>query len=717
MEMTSIRKALSSLREEAGISQAELAKRLPFTASRISRLESGEIAMTEEDAQEIAKAIGTPKANDFNDYLSQDWRILGSPGFNHINRETLWEAEQALQRLEDLESDPELKNVFLQQVKSCNAALEQSAQFLMSTQHQIAFFGSPGVGKTTSICALSDLEKSAGKDLKHQMVLPTGSGRTTICEVHVRNGSDYSIIVDPCSVEDIRQYVADFSEQIIRSDRASGTGENAEGAGVSAEVERALRNMSGLTKRTLRNEDGKIIKREDPALNLVAQYNTKEDLQVHIMSKLDLPRRNQTSISMPRESTISGLDWVAHNFADINDGKNVEFSLPRRIEVTIPSPILNSEAFDIRLIDTRGIDEPSAPRRDVQAYLDDERTIAVFCSSFKDAPDAAMLALLERSAEGGLRESVLRKGMLLVLPLDGEESDVRDNISGDAEEGREIRREQVMTTLRHVRTGNLQVEFLNVKSSADRNIIRNALLEIIARIRERQIDQVKTLISTVNGLIENKANAEAKAVFDAAIRPLRLWFSNNQSVNQGGKTPSSALMEEMEDLRYAASLHASVNRYGNWYNFDYWHCLGFGARREVVTRISDQATVLKGLIETELSYPESEQVHGFLSHFQRQIEEGLNQFYKDIQTLGETYFLDQLKSDFAYWNQCTRRWGRGPGYKNDIKHWTDDWFSKPERLQRYDFLEQEIQRRWQDLLKKLDKQLASIQPEGEVNAP
>jgi hypothetical protein len=368
------------------------------------------------------------------------------------------------------------------------------------------------------------------------------------------------------------------------------------------------------------------------------------------------------------------------------------------------------------LIDTRGIDEPSAPRRDVQSYLDEERTVAVFCSSFKDAPDAAMLALLERAAEGGLRRSVAEKGILLVLPMDGEESDVRDNVSGDSDEGREIRREQVATTLSNVKTGALQIEFLNVRNDLDRENVRRALLDSVAKIRANQEQLVRNLISTVDALIANKANEQAKAVFAAAIRPLRVWFAKNQSVPQGGGKPDTALLEEMDGLRYASSLRASVNRYGNWYNFDYWHCLGFGGRRDVVARSADQITVLKGLIETALSDPQLSEAHDFLRHFQTQVEGGLIQFYQDVQTLGESAFLDQLKEDHGYWNMCTSRWGGGPGYKSDISRWTGEWFSTKDRIPRYTFIEQEIQRSWRELIQRLDEQLASVRREDEAVA-
>jgi len=51
---------------------------------------------------------------------------------------------------------------------------------------------------------------------------------------------------------------------------------------------------------------------------------------------------------------------------------------------------------------------------------------------FKDAPDAAMQAVIARATEGGLRGSLAHRCALLVLPQDGEEDAVRDNSTGEA---------------------------------------------------------------------------------------------------------------------------------------------------------------------------------------------------------------------------------------------------------------------------------------------
>lgn len=90
-------------------------------------------------------------------------------------------------------------------------------------------------------------------------------------------------------------------------------------------------------------------------------------------------------------------------------------------------------------------------------------------------------------------------------------------------------------------------------------------------------------------------------------------------------------------------------------------------------------------------------------------------FQQEVQSLGETAFFEQLREDHAYWDRCRSRWGDGRGYKVDIRRWTDDWFDHSTREERYRFIEQEIQRRWRDMMTNLDAQLSSAQP-GEAVA-
>ncbi|HEU5070606.1 MAG TPA: helix-turn-helix transcriptional regulator [Verrucomicrobiae bacterium] len=718
-ENEQIRGILVKLREKAGLSQAQLAERLQFNASRVSRLESGGTELTLEDAELIASGIASEESKAFADYLRSEWKILERPGFNHVSLASLWKAEEALQRVAELESDPDLKNAFVQQIRSCRQALERAANALRSTEHPISLIGAPGVGKTTVICTLAQLRKGDwDSDLDKQMALQTGGGRQTLCEVHVRNGGEFNISVEACTPEELQQYVGEFCDDLL-AELNPDKGGSREGPGLSAEVDRAIRNMTGLTVKRSKDADGKIV-RDDRALDLAKQFPKKEDLMVQVLLKLDLPRRNRTSISFPRESTMAGLEWVSKTFAEVNYGRHPEFSLPRRIEITVPKRVLNTDEFDLRLIDTRGVDEPTAPRRDLQAYLDDPRAAIVLCSGFNDAPEAAVQAVIERAVEGGLQQELIKRGVLLVLPGGDEDCTLRDPVTGErvanAKEGREIRREQIAPTLHPFGVRHLPVVFADVRSPEDCEELRRALVSKIKEIRQRQEKEIESLSATIDRLIANRKDAETRAVFEAATKDLRNWFASHATLPPADMEVQSALIEEMDGLRYASSLRASVNRRGNWHNFDYWHGLGFGTRREAVARAAKQVEELKVLIAAVLRDDQLSPAHDFIKHFANELEKSVSDYYQWTQSLGEGAFQNQLGEDFDYWKRCQDRWGGGPGYKTEIRQWTSRWFDADASKQRSEFVETELQRQWKELFQQLNAQLSSADPEASAVA-
>jgi transcriptional regulator with XRE-family HTH domain/GTPase SAR1 family protein len=708
------RRFLVILREEAGLSQGQLAERVGFTTSRISRLESGDTELSTTDALILARAIKSEKASAFVRYLEAEWRILQKPAFDHVSRECLWRAEEGLQQLVQLESDPELKNAFVQQIRSCKAALERAAEDLRSTDHPVALIGAPGVGKTTTICNLAGLRYGDSKpDLDRQMALQTGGGRTTVCEVHIQNGKEYSISVEPCSVEEVQQYVSEFCDDRIK-ELDPNDKSRAEGGTISAEVERAIRNMSGLTIKRSKGTDGKQQK-EDLALELAKAFPKNEDLFVQVLTRMDLGKRSRASISLSRETVVPGLEWISKTFAEINYGKHPEFSLPRRISISVPERVLSSEEFDLRLIDTRGVDEPSVPRRDLQMYLDDTRTAIVLCSGFGDAPEAAAVAIISRAAEAGLQEALIQRGLLAVLPREGEDLALRDSATGERvttrEEGREIKRDHITSTLLHHGFKNLRVYFADVRSQADSEELRSAVLESVRRIRRRTEQEIEFLVGTIGRLVNNRETEETRAVFIAATKNLRNWFADNEELPVEDVNVQKALIEEMDGLRYVSSLRAAVNRRGSWHNFDYWYGLGFGTRREAVSRASKRIEELKVLTQAVLRDTDLELAHDFIQHFSNEAEKAFADLFQWAQVLGEGSFHEPLGEDSKYWQKCQERWGDGPGYKSAIKTWTAEWFGKEAAQSRRVFIEIEMQRKWKDTLNKLNGLLSSTPTE------
>lgn len=704
---------IQKLREDAKLSQAELAKHLPFTASRVSRIETGELGLTTEEAQQIAKAIGTNEAAEFAAYLGQEWRILENPGFDHPSRAALWEAEQALQRLSALKDDPDLRNAFLKHVESCGQALERAARFLYSVEHSIAFAGKPNVGKTTLICALAQLRDLTEKELARQMALQTGGGRTTTCEVHIREGGEYAVMVEPFSDEELRQHVSEFCDQLLSLGRAGSPDlpDGKEATPNSAEAERALRNMADLPTRRLKEADGSF-RIEDKGVELAKAYPSKDELQIQVLSRMNLPLRRLASVSYPEGSPIPELKWLAKTFGEINFGRHPEFSLPRRIEISVPGSILQAESIRLRLVDTRGIDEPSAPRRDLQSFLDDERALLVLCSGFGDAPDAATLTFIERAIGAGAKRALLQRSALVVIPKGAEErtllNDETGEPVGDTAEGRAVRRAQVQATaFTGLGVTGLPVEFFDALEPVDRETLCVFLLNQVRELRERAERQIESLAKTVDELIANRADLEVRAVFQLATRPIRSWLRANREIAAAREPVERDLLTGIRDLRYASSLRASVNRLGSWSKFDYWFALGAGTRREAASRAAKQIVEFGGLVKSALSDADLADAHGFLNHFSNTAEQAFAAYFIEVQQIGEAAFAEQLRQDHAYWSKCQGRWGLGPQYKEDIRAYTANWFADDARQSRHELIEREMQRRWQECIRKLEEQLQS----------
>ncbi len=140
------------------------------------------------------------------------------------------------------------------------------------------------------------------------------------------------------------------------------------------------------------------------------------------------------------------MHWLQKLFAEVNNGRNPEFTLPQKIEVLVPESVLSSSDYSFQIIDTRGISQDSyAARQDLESHFDDPRTIVVLCSTFLQAPEVNVQTLLRRAKEAGLKD-VESKTIVLVLPHDDEASKVKDNAGSYVEtdeEGYELKGDAV----------------------------------------------------------------------------------------------------------------------------------------------------------------------------------------------------------------------------------------------------------------------------------
>jgi hypothetical protein len=163
--------------------------------------------------------------------------------------------------------------------------------------------------------------------------------------------------------------------------------------------------------------------RTDLAKELIAEFPVRRDRVVEVLTRMGLHRRDRRDEWHSPTLTATPLEWMKSTFEQINNGRHPDFSLPARIDLIVPD-LLEIEDLDVRLIDTRGIDQPSG-RADLEALLEDPHTVSILCSGFNDAPSASIQHLLQRARDINNTQINSNAGVL-VLARPGEALAVKD---------------------------------------------------------------------------------------------------------------------------------------------------------------------------------------------------------------------------------------------------------------------------------------------------
>ncbi len=257
------------------------------------------------------------------------YRHLPEPTTGHPDRALIWEAEQALQNISALKEDPDIRNAFLKRLDEFGEGLERAGLLVLSTEHSIAFIGDIGVGKTTALCRVVGLEIPT---LDGSIpVLETGGGGTTICEVHIANGPDYALVVEPRSDDELRAEVREFARLMMSSsepgadDETTGAREDDEKATVAREVVTAIRNMSGLRQEIQRNPDGTISGSVDHARALAEELKDVDAFSDAIWTRMEIWKRTSCELVYSDASGKEPLAWLQEGFRMLNLGRNPDF--------------------------------------------------------------------------------------------------------------------------------------------------------------------------------------------------------------------------------------------------------------------------------------------------------------------------------------------------------------------------------------------------------
>jgi transcriptional regulator with XRE-family HTH domain len=683
---------LMLVRERGGVKQAELARKVSLSQAVLSRIESGERPVSLLEVQDILAQLSTPEATELSKALNRTWVVLPRPPLDHSDQDMLWEAELAARDLIALRDQPDTPHAFERRLSEYIEELRRGAGLLLKRDHQVAFIGSIGVGKSTAICKMTGLE-TPRDDGGLVPVLEVGGGGITVCEVHLRTGPGFGLIVEPRSDDEIRQDVADLADHVLKGNVP--TDEDGPGAsesqGISKEVARALRNMAGLAVQRPKGPDGKRTT-VDPAKAFAELFPTQREFVVEVLSRMELHRRDKRDIWYDSASGKSPKAWLRDEFAAINNGRSAEFSLPKRIEVVVPDQMLNASQLTVRFIDTKGIDRTAA-REDIEAHFNEPHTLVVLCSGFNNAPAAEARLLLERAKEGGTR-NLETNASLLVLPRPNEALAMKDDATStpveSAGEGYELKGEQISLALQPLGLQALSVGFYNANED-EASSAQQFLVDRITRIRESFQTRIKDATSGARTLLRNHGEERIRAVLRDAGDTLRTWASMNSSVPPVHAHVQESLVAQIQ-VAYASTV--AVRREGEWTQLSYSHHIGYGARRLAVIALGKAVDDFVGHCKILAATSRYAEAADLISQAERVLTASYEELLRKVQLMGQTVFKEALKADPLFWQVCMAEWGRGPGYKTRVAGINRDWFDSEARRQLEEELRALIGREW-----------------------
>ena len=696
---TDLGQNLAELRNAVGLKQADIARSIKVDQSRISRIEKGDVTPTMSEIEKYLSAIETDDAKAYHEFLKQPWEILDRPSFRHPQRDVLCKAEAALQWVKDFKSQPapDFLKIRAQQFEK---RLLSEGKYLTSLKHTIAYLGKIGIGKTTAICKLTGLVIQ-GLSFERQSGLATGSGGTTVCEVHIRQAEKFGILLDPQSKEEIEKLIEDYWASWKSS--AEGEQKNQQ-RDVSSEITRTIRNMTGLARGSREGANGEKEK-FDELVDLVNKCADLETFRVEILHRMKLQERTQREFWCEETSPSAGLEWLKKTFEDINYVRNKELPLPERIDVFVPDKVFPASPYELEIVDTKGIDGTPI-RQDLKRYQVDDppRALTVLCSGFNDAPDLAIQNVIDNLIKTGSKEVLKQRVILLVLPRPDEALATKDDAGYEVEteeEGYELKHDRVVETLQQkgAEASNVPILFFNAQSKQDDPAqIHKVLIQQIEKLREPHVDLLKNAIEGIDGLIQHQEDEAYQEVRDALKRFVKRHQNDLASIQW---SVHEYLLAQM-NYEHPGRIRAAMRNGGTWKHLDVYFLLGEGARAVAWSHTHEAFNGLKEQLKDLLDeHKQKPAIQNFLREILASWDEWREDFLKFAQLAGEQKFSPQLKySDI--WAQCADI--KGSGFRERVIWRLRSWFNAPEQRNLQNLLKDPMEKAWQEkVLAQLEK--------------
>lgn len=654
---------LRMARETASLSQSQLATALEVSASVVSRLESTEFADSKM-AERYLSAVGTDLSKQIIQYYHQHWRHIERPPFTHPEREVLRAAEEAIQTLDKFEKGPQFDAILQDPLFKLKDKILSETEYVRHMEHGLSFIGNIGVGKTTALSFVTNLVTD-DKHSKPQSVFPTGSGRTTVCEVAIKIAPAYGIAVESLAEEDIRLLVTDLV-----------TGLKTSKSGLPSELERVIRNMANLRRITVRPKDDDTEKPKpiDHLKDMVDAADNLDEVIAEVMSRMKLDSRTEAQMILS-ENAENSLDWLSTNISKINYGQHPGFSVPQRITILLPLKALRETPYLLSVIDTKGV-EGTTQRPDLKAQIDDPRTVTVLCTKFSDAPGSTPISIMREIIDSGSDALDSERLCLLVLPQKDEALKIVDD-SGctpeSIEEGYAVRESQIDQQFATEGLTTIPTHFFNIETD-NPEVSWRWLTSRIKRMRANKVNRINHLINAAHDLVNNSDAAKTRQARRTIADTLTSAADRFKQLPNTVRQAHQNLITQTKKS-HQSSIAASISRRGNWDNFPIPHILGVGVRTDANLRTRDTFVRIDEQIESlKEKYSHLLDVKQILDSLKDDLDEWKQDFLARAALTGRVCFSAYLKSAKDLWKDCEARYGAGVGYRVDISDIFQEYF-------------------------------------------
>lgn len=688
---------LARLRSLHGITQSALAKESNLDQSRISCIENGDATsfLDIDNVLEGLSRLGSQQSEEYRKFLKKEWNNITPPSFWNPQRHCLEKVEITLGKIKDFLVDESCTWPLRRQIERHSSVLVEGAAYLDNLNHNIAFIGDIGVGKSTAISFIFDLliPPDLADKVLDRTVLETGAGGTTICEVHVKNGPEFGISIVPMSDSEFHELIADFCAAkwlVHKSDKKNPI----ENIGVSREHERAIRNMAGVTRKR-ENHEGKITY-SDPIIDLIHSSCSENEFRSRIIGKIELESRNLSGLWYDSASRKHPMHWITENFKAVNNGRLKEFSLPKSIDLIIPDFARNFGELSVNIIDTKGVDD-IAVREDLDLRLRDSRTAIIFCSRFNDAPGTSAKILLQHMQKTFSENLNDGKVSVLSLPRAGEARSMKDDMGELAlsdEEGYSFKSLQVSGELAAEGCSDVPVIFYNVEND-DSSYICMRIYEQLMTMRNAINNRVLGLCDAVSDILENHEKQAMNAAMEEVANRLVNFLNGNCQLGPREQLAYSEAVNTVKNVRYASTLWASTRRKGEYGGMNILHLIGVGAARDAVLRTYAWFHGLDSFVKAMQADDDLQLASRSIEQILVNAHEYKRIFLDTVQRNSIELYREPLLSADV-WSKCANEWGQGSGFKYRVAEHLAKWFNEQSHLR--DSLEKMTCKSWERLI-------------------